>query len=149
MPCFRKMAKIKLRKKGFNFSFTKTFSIVSKIYVSLWIKSLCKKVDLRMHIKKQPAIETSREPVNCTEAIKCQSSVSRELTLFIKLLCSLNTSDCLSPGSEWREKGIEDTSTPSPSSVKGKKIEGKPDYWQIKKETSENFVSTQKTRKEN
>lgn len=75
MPCFGKMAKIKPREKGFHFSFTKTFSIVSKIYFSLNKKPL-QKVDLRMHVKKQPAIETSHEPVNCTEAIKCQCSVS-------------------------------------------------------------------------
>ena len=44
MPCSGKMAKIKHRKKGFNFSFTKTLSIVSKICLSLWIKSLCQKL---------------------------------------------------------------------------------------------------------
>lgn len=44
MPCFGKVAKMNHRKKGFNFSFTKTLSIVSKIHLSLWIKSLCKKL---------------------------------------------------------------------------------------------------------
>lgn len=106
MPCFGKMAKIKPRKKEFNFSFTKTFSIVSKIHLSLWIKSLCQKVDLRIHIKKQPALGRSREPVNCAEAVKCQSSILRELTLFIKPLCSWNPSDCVSPGSEWRHSPL-------------------------------------------
>lgn len=68
-------------------------------------KEPLQKVDLQMHIEKQTALPTE-ELWTCEllRGDKMPEPGLKELTLFTQLPC-----DSLIQGSEWGEKGIEDT----------------------------------------
>lgn len=105
MTCFGKMAKIKDTKKGFNFSFTKTFSIVSKIYLSLQIKRLCKKLICKCTLTRSllwrwaMILWTSQRLWNASAG----SRGSWHYSLNSPVVW-ISVSDCLILGSEWRER---------------------------------------------